>query len=138
MKKILMLFLILLPLRLLAPENRCLYVSVGERINPYTRLIYAINMVEAKVDSVRFDTLAYNREEDARGAFQIRICRLESYNMATGKSYKPEDLFNYEVSKEIFLFYAIPYDNNFRQIAKNWNGSGPATEKYWQKVKKWL
>jgi hypothetical protein len=49
------------------------------------------------------------------------------------------DLFNYDISEKIFLYYASligPY--NFEKIAKNWNGSGPRTAYYWKRVKKYL
>jgi hypothetical protein len=61
------------------------------------------------------------------------------YNIRTGSSYELADMFDYEISKEVFLYYASrtgPY--NFEQIAKNWNGSGPGTIIYWERVKSYL
>jgi len=123
----------------LCPSISGIIIVKPEPIKPFERLIYAINMVEAGIDSIRFDTMAYNPVEEAAGAFQIRICRLEDYNRKTGKDYKPEDLFDYSISKEIFLFYTrgrSVYD--LESIARSWNGSGPKTIEYWQKVKVYL
>jgi len=91
-------------------------------------------MVETKLD-----TLAYNPEEEAVGYFQIRPIRVQDYNERTGKSYKPADMYDYQTSEKVFLYYASeigPY--NFEKIAKNWNGSGKKTIQYWKKVKNYL
>lgn len=116
----------------LAPSRTTLTISVPQPVEPYRKLINAIGNVETK-----FDTLAFNPDEMAVGFFQIRPIRLNDYNKRTGNNYTIKDLYNYRVSEEIFLFYADeigPY--NFEKIAKNWNGSGPKTLYYWEKVKK--
>jgi hypothetical protein len=87
----------------------------------------------------QYDTLAYNPLEEAVGYFQIRPIRLEDYNSRTGSTYTRQDLFNYNISEKIFLYYATgigPYD--FERIAKTWNGSGKSTILYWDQVKKFL
>lgn len=91
-------------------------------------------MVEGKCD-----TLAYNPIEEAVGYFQIRPIRLEDYNKRTESNYTMKDMFNYEISEKIFLYYAGkigPY--NFEQIARNWNGSGHRTINYWNRIKQYL
>jgi hypothetical protein len=100
----------------------------------FEKLIYAIVMVECSGD-----TLAINHDEEAYGAFQIRPIRLHDYNKRTGKNYKIEDCLSYEISKEIFLYYAknMGYPD-FQTIARSWNGSGKMTLVYWEKVKKLL
>lgn len=127
----LVLFLSLIPPRVSAPEANVLTVFASDPVNPYLRLINAIIMVESKGD-----TLAYNPIEQAIGAFQIRPIRLRDYNNRTGNSYKHDECFNLEVSKEIFLYYAdrIGY-TNYELIAREWNGSGRTTLDYWKKVK---
>jgi len=101
---------------------------------PFRKLISAIGMVETK-----FDTLAYNPEEEAVGYFQIRPIRVRDYNERTGSSYNSSDMYNYETSEKVFLYYASQIGpNNFEKIAKNWNGSGKKTIQYWKKVKKYL
>jgi hypothetical protein len=103
-------------------------------VEPYKNLIYAVGMVETKGD-----TLAYNPFEEATGIFQIRPIRLKDYNQRTGNNYKSEDLFNYEISKRIFLYYADmvgPY--KFEQIARKWNGSGLLTTSYWYRIRQYL
>ena len=101
---------------------------------PYKRLVFATGMVETKSD-----TLAYNSLEAAAGIFQIRPIRLIDYNKRTGSSISRKDLFNYETSEKIFLYYAEkegPY--NFEQIARKWNGSGQRTISYWNRIKHYL
>jgi hypothetical protein len=87
-------------------------------------------MVETKGD-----TLAYNPLEEAAGYFQIRPIRLTDYNNRTGNRYTRQDLFNFEISERIFLYFADqigPYD--LEKIAKKWNGSGQLTIDYWTRI----
>ena len=117
-----------------APSNGSLFIFDSPPIEPFKPLIYAVGRVETN-----FDTLAYNPIEEAAGFFQIRPIRIEDYNKRTGSNYTLKDMFNYETSEKIFLYYASqigPY--NFERIAKNWNGSGPRTYYYWIRVKKHL
>jgi len=103
-------------------------------MEPFDRLIQAVIMVESKGD-----TMAFNINEQAAGLFQIRPIRVLDYNMRTGSLYTPGDMFDYEISKKIFLYYASqigPY--KFERIAKSWNGSGVKTLDYWNRVKKYL
>jgi len=133
-KFILVAVLLLLSFKALAPDREALFIAVSQPVRPYDRLIHAIGMVEN-----RFDSFAYNPVEKAVGYFQIRPIRLEDYNKRTGSRYKMKDLYNYEISEKIFLYYATkigPY--NFERIARNWNGSGRKTYYYWNQVKKYL
>jgi hypothetical protein len=103
-------------------------------VEPYKQLALAIGLVETKCD-----TLAYNPVEKAVGIFQIRPIRLIDYNNRTGSRYSRKDLFNYDISEKIFLYYANqigPY--NLELIAKKWNGSGHLTTNYWHRIKKYL
>jgi hypothetical protein len=103
-------------------------------VEPYKQLIYAIGFVETMND-----TMAYNPLEEATGIFQIRPIRLQDYNNRTGSKYQMNDLFNYEVSERIFLYFADqigPYD--MEQIARRWNGSGHMTTFYWNRIKEYL
>ena len=135
LKKIsLIAILILLASRASAPVADNLPVFATEGINPYVKLIHAIGMIET-----RHDTLAINPVEEAVGFFQIRPIRLKDYNIRTGNNYTMKDLFDYNISEKIFLYYATqigPY--NFERIARNWNGSGPKTYYYWNRVRKYL
>ncbi len=125
---------VLLSLSAAAPDLRGTVIIVTEPVSPYEKLMNAIIRVESAGD-----TLAINCDEEAIGAFQIRPIRLLDYNQRTGKNYKEDDLYNIEISKEIFLYYAkkLGY-HNFETIAKSWNGSGKSTVAYWQKVKSYL
>jgi hypothetical protein len=85
---------------------------------------------------VLFRSFAFNALENAVGAFQIRQCRIEHYNKLTGKNYTLDDMYDFNKAKEVFLHFAA--GKSFEKAAKSWNGSGPMTETYWQKVQKHL
>ena len=127
-------FLTLISIRLLAPVSPAITIIVSEGINPFTKLIHAVGMVEG-----RCDTLAYNHEEGAHGFFQIRQVRINDYNRRTGSHYQLVEMYDYAKAEKVFLYYASqigPY--NHEKIAKSWNGSGPMTIDYWRKIKKYL
>lgn len=120
--------------KVFAPGNNAGVIFISQPYEPFRKLISAIGMVETK-----FDTLAYNSEEEAVGYFQIRPIRVQDYNERTGNNLKPVDMYCYEISEKVFLYYASeigPY--NFEKIAKSWNGSGKKTIQYWKKVKNYL
>ncbi len=121
-------------LQVSAPVRKSLIILNSIPAKPYIKLIHAIGIVETKCD-----TMAYNPVENAVGYFQIRPIRLEDYNKKTGSNYKMRDLYNYEISEKIFIYYADrigPY--NLERIARKWNGSGPRTIYYWNKIKKYI
>jgi len=121
-------------LQLSAPDWKSFIISELSPVEPYRKLVYAIGMVETKGD-----TLAYNPVEDAAGYFQIRPIRLVDYNNKTGSNYTKQDLFNFDTSSKIFLYFADrvgPY--NLELIARKWNGSGHQTNIYWDRIKKFL
>jgi hypothetical protein len=120
--------------RVTAPSRESLTILSSGAVDPFTRLIHAIGMVETKCD-----TLAYNPIEQATGYFQIRPIRLKDYNKRTGSHYKMKDLFNYEISEKIFLYYAtLIGPSDFEKIARKWNGSGPSTIYYWRRIKEYI
>lgn len=121
-------------MRATAPEAKVTFIFVSEPVNSFDRLVKAIVKVESMGDNE-----AFNLTEQAVGAFQIRPNRILDYNQRTGKDYQIENCFNYNVSKEIFLYYAkrIGYPD-YETIARKWNGSGKTTLDYWEKVKKHL
>jgi len=118
----------------MAPINPVLYIAEAEAIKPYERIKQAVGMVESSNG-----LFLYNHIEEATGYFQIRPIRLYDYNKRTGSNYKLKDLYDYEVSEKIFMYYAekIGYQN-YEKIAKDWNGSGPKTINYWKLVKSHL
>jgi len=132
LKGILLILFLLITIRAAAPGFSVAYILVSEPIYPYSRLIKAVVEVESKGDTLACDTI-----EKAFGAFQIRPIRLQDYNERTGKKYKMTDCFNFQISKEIFLFYARRFPDD-ESIARNWNGSGESTLIYWEKVKSYL
>lgn len=133
-KSVLFVFFLLLTTRAVAPGLKVAFILVSEPIDPYERLIKAVIQVESSGD-----TLAFNLIEEAIGAFQIRPIRVRDYNQRTGSNYKLKDCCNFEISKEIFMYYARQIGfPNYESIARNWNGSGIKTLEYWEKVKKYL
>lgn len=131
LKSVLIVFFSLLAIRVSAPDIKVTFISIPEPVNAYERIIKAVVQVES-----RGDTLAYNLSEGAIGAFQIRPIRLLDYYQRTGNNYKIEDCYNFEISKEIFLYYARQTGfQDYETIARNWNGSGETTLDYWEKVK---
>ena len=130
--KSLLLILFSLPsIRTSAPDINVIYIRSASPINGYDRLIDALVKVESAGD-----TLAYNLFEEATGAFQIRPIRLLDYYRRTGINYKLNDCYNYDISKEVFLYYArLTGHRDYETIARNWNGSGEMTLDYWKKVK---
>ncbi len=132
--KILFFLLLSLSLRVSAPTFKSFTIFELAPVEPYKKLAFAVGMVETECD-----TLAYNPLESAVGYFQIRPIRLIEYNKRTGNRFTRNDLFNYETSEKIFLYFADqigPY--NLEQIAKKWNGSGHLTINYWNRIKRYI
>jgi hypothetical protein len=126
--------LLSISIQLSAPSVKSILVFKPVPVEPYKKLALAIGIVETKCD-----TLAYNPLENAAGIFQIRPIRLIDYNSRTRSSYSRKDLFKYEISEKIFMYYADqigPY--NLELIAKKWNGSGHQTSNYWNRIKRHL
>jgi hypothetical protein len=117
---------------LLAPNvPTTLYIEETKSINAwekYESLADAVYLHESNRNP-----LAYNKLEDAVGGFQIRECRLKHYNRLTGCNYTHEDMYDYNIARKVFLYFAV--GQTFEQAAKSWNGSGPLTIKYWDAVK---
>ena len=132
LKGILLIVFSLVTIRAAAPGFNVEFIFVSEPIYPYDRLIKAVVAVESKGDTMACDTI-----EEAIGAFQIRPIRLQDYNERTGNKYKMTDCYNFQISKEIFLFYARRFPDD-ESIARNWNGSGESTLIYWGKVKSYM
>ena len=99
--------------------------------NPYLELIRAVVQVESNGNH-----LAYNPKENAVGAFQIRQIRVTHYNQLRGTDYKLTDFYDYDLSLEMFMYYARGKD--WEKAAKDWNGSGKLTIIYWNKIKSQL
>lgn len=96
--------------------------------NPYDPLVVAIDWVESGGGKC-----VYNPKENAVGRLQIRQCRVDHYNQLKRTHYKLKDFFNYALSREMFLFFAK--GKSYEWAARRWNGSGPMTIVYWNKVK---
>jgi hypothetical protein len=129
MKRATLTFLILLSTAaLFAPAPRVIDIARPAPLNIYDRLIAAIYEVESGSGKYLF-----NFKELARGPLQIRPIRLRDYNQRTGKNYLEWDCYDFEISREIFLYFAK--GKSYEQAARDWNGKWSLTEGYWQKVK---
>jgi len=133
-KKITMLLLSLLfTAILLAPTPGPLfYITMPEPLDPHALLWYAVRMVES-----RNSEDAINHAEKAYGIAQIRQVKLNEYYRVTGIRYTLKQCLNEEVSREIFYWHCDKW-GSYELAAKRWNGSGPMTITYWNKVKKYL
>lgn len=127
-------FFLLMPLKAGAPDIDSLIIPDQPAVNPFSKLMNVVGMVETSGN-----TLAFNELEGAAGVFQIRQVRIDEYNRRTGSNLALTDMFDYDLSKKVFLYFASligPYD--FERIAKAWNGSGPMTELYWKRIRELL
>jgi len=116
---------------LIAPPNGAGVIFVEEGICFYEPLIKAVVTVESNNGRYLF-----NSDEGAVGWFQIRQIRVDHYNQLRGANYKLTDFYDYDLSREMFLYYCKGRD--FETVAKEWNGSGPMTKDYWRKIQKHL
>lgn len=127
----LLLFLLLLTFPAIAPGRNALLIYESPAINPFEPLMEAIGNIETMGN-----TMAFNKFENAVGIFQIRQVKVDEYNRQTGNKFLLTDMFDYENSRRVFLYFASmagPY--HFEKIAKAWNGSGPMTDFYWQRIR---
>ena len=131
MKPLILFILLILPAHLFAPIGKVIYIPASEGINIYDPLIKAIIQVESCNGKY-----LYNSKENAVGHFQIRQVRLDHYNRETGLNHALTDCYDYDVSREIFLYFAR--GKSYERAAREWNGSGKMTDEYWRKVKKEL
>ncbi len=136
MKKYLVIFLMLIAIKLSAPPAGCLSILAGESVNPYDNVWKAISVIES--GNNRF---AVNFEDPNGGSYgivQIGQLKLNEYNTANGTDYKLADCFDVEVSRKIFMWHFMKYGTDIETASKAWNGSGPMTNIYWDKVRKQL
>lgn len=107
--------------------------------NALERLLLAIRITESGLND-----FAVGSALDV-GPLQITPIRLADYNQKTGKNYSHSDCFNWEVSREIFLYYAHQIgisQDNWEEISRRWNRAYEWEDEkgaaYWRKVTKHL
>lgn len=132
MKKLLILILLLLPAKLLAPtDNRILLFSPILR-HPYATIIQTVGYVESNQDND-----AINKKEGAIGYYQIRAIRLKDFNQRTGLHFTMKDMHDFDKASVVFMYYASDFaPDDYEGIAREWNKS--RTGKYIDKIKKFL
>jgi hypothetical protein len=138
MKKMNILILFLgLTLRMYAPENRVMYITEPMAFNPYERVWNAVCKIESGFDATAIGDK--HLKQWSYGIGQIRQERLDCYNKATGNHYTIKDLFSPAISRQIFFHYAHQYGPyRIDEAIMRWNGSGPQTKIYLNKVKLYL
>lgn len=131
MRILLVIFFSLLTAGAAAPDLNVIFIVKPDPINAYERILMAVFHVECNGN-----LKAYNQLEEAKGPLQIRPIRLLDYNLRTGNKYLLDDCYDFNISKKIFMYYALKTGYpNYEVIAKNWNGSGKMTSDYWEKIK---
>ena len=131
MKTIFTILLLIAATDLFAPEAGLLPVLDPDPVNPYQELWEATCFVESTCNP---DTI--NAYEQAYGIAQIRQIRIDDYNNRTGSHYSLYDCLDSTTARKIYMYYASKYGPmDLETIARRWNGSGPMTEEYWEKIK---
>ena len=105
-----------------------------EPLNNLEAIWQAVCMVESSGNCYAVN---YEKGGYSVGISQIRQVRIDHYNRLTGANYTLDDCFSPEVSKEVFMYFAHRVGNEDRLI-RAWNGGGPATIRYLNKVKSCL
>ena len=122
----------LIAAKLTAPPGSQVPVIIQQQpLNNYEAIWRAVCQVESNCNHWAVN---YEKGGFSCGIAQIRQVRIDHYNKLTGKSYVLDDAFNSEISKEIFMFFAYRIGNEDKLI-RSWNGAGPQTYKYLNKVK---
>ena len=129
MKTSILIFLMMLPIKAIAPVDNSIYIF-QRGIDPIEVLWNAICDVESNSNPWEFIIDTNGRY--SVGIAMIQQSRVNHFNKLTGKDYTLGDCFNPAVSKEIFMRFAT---EDIERTAKKWNGSGPKTERYWKLIK---
>jgi len=107
-----------------------------------TNIIWAVLLAAVAMVESSNNPLAYNPDEGAVGAYQIRQLAVTDLNRLWKANYKLEDFYDANLSMHAFMGYGHMYGaKTAEEYCRIWNG-GPkgmkkkATEKYWHKVQK--
>lgn len=133
MKPFISILFLLVSLKVFAPATNLTPVIRPVPDNPYLPIFAASVEVESKGDRY-----AWNKAEDARGLVQCRQMKLDDYNLETGNNYTLQDCFDPEVSKKIWMHFAVkcePWD--IQGVCYGWNGYSK-TNYYFKKVSELL
>jgi hypothetical protein len=131
MKMIIILFLSLLTIPALAPEQKAIYLERSEAIRD-DRLLLAIIKIESNGNPS-----VINWKEQAMGLLQIRPCMLKEVNRIVGyEKYSTKDCLDSLRSIEIYRVVQAYYNptNDLKTGAILWNGKSKLNL-YWKRVK---
>lgn len=133
MKILLTIILLLIAIKLSAPPGVNIPVILkAEALNNLEAIWRAVCQVESGGN--RWAWCIDVNGKPSIGISQIQQSRIGHYNQLTGASYTLDDCFDPEISKEVFMYFAERIGNE-EKLIRAWNGSGPATIKYYEKVK---
>ena len=130
-----MIIMILFTLLLKAPNDPREVIVKDEPIRPYEKLSKAVDIVETNCDPLAVGDKTL--KSWSYGIKQIRQIKLDWYNKRTGNHYTLKDCFDEAISKKIFMYHMMQY-NDVDYAIRKWNGSGYKTYVYLKKVKKHL
>ena len=136
MKTLLILILFCIPLSG-TPPLATMYIERLSPVNPYDRIFAKVCRVESN-----FNSYAVNLNDPRGGSWgivQIGSQKLSEYNEANGTNYGLIDLFNVELSKRIFIWHCMKYQD-LETACREWNGGSngmnmESTKEYWQKIR---
>jgi hypothetical protein len=129
------------------PSNSVMYLP---KSLPITKVLEAKSNYDPLIDAIftfesSRNTNAHNDISGATGGLQITQILLDEYNSLNGKNYKLEEMYNFDKSKEVFLYYTN-HDHwgnrvkpkSWEQMSKEWWGTDRLTEAYWGYIKEAL
>jgi hypothetical protein len=111
-----------------------IYVLRAESINPYEQIWRAVCMVESSNNPNAF-CIDINGKPSV-GIAQVQESRLNDYNRRSGDSLTMDDMYSPDKAKKVFMYFCK--DLNMKRICQKWNGGGPLTEIYYEKLTKIL
>jgi len=134
MKKLILIMLLFCQVLSAPPGYQVPVILQTEPLNNLEAIWQAVMFIESSNNPYAVN---YEFGGFSIGVGQIRKIRVDDFNKRTSKKYMHDDCFRVDISTEIFMYYAKIIKNE-ELIVRRWNGSGPLTEIYWNKVKKYL
>ena len=123
----------LIAAKLTAPPGVQIPVIIQQQpLNNYEAIWQAVCQVESNCNPWAVN---YEKGGFSCGISQIRQCRIDHYNQLSTNCVQLDDVFDPEISKEIFMFFAHRIGNEDKLI-KAWNGAGEQTYHYLSKVRR--
>ena len=120
-------------LQVTAPPPGHLIIPMSYPINPYEKLWEATCFVESSFNPFAIGDM--HLEDYSYGVAQIRQIRLDDYNKRTGQRLLLQDVYDIQISKTIWLYYASKFHyQDIVGISRSWNGMGSSSILYAEKI----